>query len=134
MTKDVKIPVLHLHHNNDAELYYAKVKEDKTYLDNENVASFCGRSVINVTDRRGKHKKRFKTLLYLDGKTECVIIPDPETETDLIEPLTNKDRRTVVKREIAKQLGKFRPMETWQFLIIMILLGSLIAMQFIPGI
>ncbi len=56
-------------------------------------------------------------------------IPD-QVET-LFEPLTFKDRITIVKREIAKQLGHFKPMETWQFIVIIAMLGTILAVQFI---
>lgn len=55
----------------------------------------------------------------------------PDNIETIFEPLTYKDRITVVKREIAKQLGKFKPMETWQFgviiglIIVSIVLGAI---------
>ena len=53
----------------------------------------------------------------------------PDNLETLFEPLTFKDRVTVVKREIAKQLGKFKPMETWQFIVIIALVAAGIAVS-----
>lgn len=168
MTKETLIPVLHIKQNQDIELYNGRVKEDKVYLKNERVAQFTNSGVFTVVDKRGNVKKRFKAVIYLDGKANCSEIkskkeiidtaitemnPDAEKNNpgitvkiegqlqrlignaySIFEPLTDQDRRTVVKREVAKQLGRFRPIETWQFVLIMVLLGVLIALQFIPGI
>jgi hypothetical protein len=141
MAKAPRIPVLHIFHNQDAELYLATVREDKVYLKNEKVAQFINRGVFTVQCQK-KMPKRFKALIYLDGKAETAHLSNEEyqkftetvgekietstqdfqtiplTEEKIFEPLTDKDRQTVVKREIAKQLGKFRPMETWQFFVI----------------
>lgn len=147
-----EIPVLHVYHSQDADLYCAKVREDKVYLRNKTVAKFINRAVITVSVRK-KLPKKFKLLLYLDGKSECAKLSKesdysefaedktatvtsefqtlPETSEKLFEPLTDEDRKTVVKREIAKQLGKFKPMETWQFILIIALLAASIAIQFI---
>lgn len=168
MTQETFIPVLHVKQNNDIELYKAKLKEDKVYLKNEKVAQFTNAGVFTVIDKTGKKKRRFKTLIYLDGKANCSeiktkqeIIEAAKTEMDplaeqnnpgvtvkvenqlerlignaysIFEPLTDQDRKTIVKREVAKQLGRFKPIETWQFLLIMITLGVSIAINFIPGI
>lgn len=133
MTREAKIPVFHIFHNNDIELYTCTVREDKVYLENENVATFSNRGLFTVKDHRGKRLRKYKALFYLDGKTETVHIPESEEqENNFIEPLTNKDRKTIVKREIAKQLGKFRPIETWQFILIIIMLAAILALRFIP--
>lgn len=150
--KAPKIPVLHIYHNQDASLYKASVREDKVYLKNERVAQFTNKGVFTVKDETQRKKRKIKMLIYLDGKAETAKILDsetsaaklkkaqeetkefqtiPETKETLFEPLTDKDRITVVKREIAKQLGKFKPMETWQFIVIIALLGALLALQFI---
>lgn len=134
MANEAKIPVFHVQHNQDIELYDAKVREDKLYLNNEKVAQFCNSGVFTVHDKRKKKTRRFKAVIYLDGKAEATKVKPIETIPDsaetLLEPLTDKDRKNVVKREIAKQLGKFKPMETWQFIVILVMLGALIALQF----
>ena len=150
--KQPEIPVLHIYHSQDAELYRAKIREDKVYLKDEKVAQFSNRGVFTIKDLRGHKKKKFKALIYLDGKVDCAKIKTttdeekkkaleeaeknpkqlqviPETQETIFEALTDKDRKTVVKREIAKQLGKFKPLETWQFLIIIGLLGALLGLQ-----
>lgn len=136
MAKQPQIPVLHVYHNQDAELYYATIREDKVYLHDEKVAQFSNKGVFTVKDLLRRKKRKFKVLLYLDGKADCASTPGelqsiPETKESVFEPLTDKDRRTVVKREIAKQLGKFKPVETWQVLIIIGLLGAVLAIQLI---
>ena len=144
------MPVLHIYHNQDAILYKATIREDKVYLKGERVAQFSNKGVFTVKDETHRKKRKYKVLIYLDGKAETAKIgkekekavkeaeknPDilqtlPETKETIFEPLTDKDRITVVKREIAKQLGKFKPMETWQFIVIIAMLGALIAIQFI---
>lgn len=165
MAKTPVIPVLHLYHNQDASLYRATVREDKVYMRDEKIAEFSHSAVFTITDELGRKKRKFKAVIYLDGKanacqiqtgkdmkdkikaenealakeqgiTESTIniaklqqIPD-NIET-IFEPLTFKDRITIVKREIAKQLGKFKPMETWQFVVIIAMLGAAIAVSII---
>ena len=146
------MPVLHIYHNQDATLYKATIREDKVYLKGERVAQFTNKGVFTVKDETRRKKRKYKVLIYLDGKAETTKIKSdeqieadlkkaelnnahfqtlPETDESIFEPLTDKDRITVVKREIAKQLGKFKPMETWQFIVIIAMLGVLIAIQFI---
>ena len=150
MAKTVKIPVLHIYHSQDAELYKAAVREDKVFLKNEKVAQFTNRGVFTIKDKRGRITKKFKALIYLDGKATCASTPEeakkaleentknpdrlqtiPTTAETIFEPLTDKDRITVVKREIAKQLGKIKPMETWQFVAILGLIGAVLALELI---
>lgn len=138
--KTPKIPVLHIYHNQDGDLYRATIRENKVYLMNEKIAQFQNKGVFTIRVH-GKLPKKFKALLYLDGKAECAKLTPtqyegfteknaeateqfqtiPNTQETVFEPLTDKDRITVVKREIAKQLGKFKPMETWQFIALMAL-------------
>lgn len=147
MTKDQQIPVLHIYHNQDAEIYRATIREDKAYMKGEKCAEFSSKGIFTVKDNL--HKKKFKMIIYLDGKANTCqqqngkemkkkIVAEnkevaamenidkdtinqeklqeiPDNLETIFEPLTFKDRITVVKREIAKQLGKFKPMETWQF-------------------
>jgi hypothetical protein len=136
-----KTQVLHIYHNQDADLYPAVMREDKIYLMNEKVAQFINRGVFTIRVH-GKLPKKFKALIYLDGKAECAKLTAteyeeftkteaqkteqfqvlPETKETIFEPLTDNDRITVVKREIAKQLGKFKPIETWQFILLIALI------------
>ena len=163
--KTPTIPVMHLYHNLDGEIYRCNVREDKVYLKNGKVAQFNNRSLFTVTDRLGRRPRKIKIILYYEGKaTACYpqswqeiknkfgsleymnmldeqvknktinleplqTLP-PNCET-LFEPLTDNDRITVVKREIAKQLGKFKPMETWQFGVLMAIGIASIVLNFI---
>lgn len=163
--KDPKINVLHIYHSQDAELYKATIREDKVYCKGDKVPQFTNRGVFTVKDTRGRKNKKYKMLIYLDGKAKTAkptngeqmkkdmiaenkaeaeqigknisdVLPSdlvtiPDNAELLFEPLTFKDRVTVVKREIAKQLGKFKPMETWQFVVIIVLLAASIALHFI---
>lgn len=165
MGKTPQIPVLHLFHNQDGELYRANVREDKVYMKDEKIAEFSSKAVFTISDKLGRKTRKFKCIIYLDGKANaCQIqtgkdmkdkllkenavaaaeqgITEPTINTTklqeipdnietIFEPLTFKDRITVVKREIAKQLGKFKPMETWQFIVIIAMLSAAIALQFI---
>lgn len=54
----------------------------------------------------------------------------PDNIETIFEPLTFKDRITIVKREVAKQLGKFKPMETWQFIVLIALIAVDLALNF----
>ena len=167
MTKETLIPVFHVKQNLDVELYKGKVKEDKVYLKEGKVVQFTNNGVFTVIDKRGKKAKRFKAVIYLDGKDHCSevkskqeiietsiaemdpsAIENPELILEvkdrlerlignaysIFEPLTDQDRKTIVKREVAKQLGRFQPMTTWQFILLMILIGANIALNFVPGI
>lgn len=163
--KEVFIPVLHVFHNQDVKLYRAKVREDKVYLLGEKIAEFDNKSIFNMTRNKVGKPKRFKFLIYLDGKANtCQIQTGAEMAKKLIqenaiiekemnipigsslnleklqelppnverifEPLTFKDRITIVKREVAKQLGKFKPMETWQFIVLIALIAVDLALNF----
>lgn len=147
MAKQPKIPVLHIFHNRDGLAYKATIREDKAYLKGEKVAKFENQGVFTVKGIKLSKRSKTKFLIYLDGKSETAhmkikkkptgrekatenfqLIPTTE---ELFEPLTDEDRKTVVKREIAKQLGKFKAMETWQFIVIIAMLGASIALRFI---
>ena len=164
--KTPKISILHIYHSQDAELYHAKIREDKVYCKGDKVPQFTNKGVFTVKDTRSRKKKKYKLLIYLDGKSitakitngkqlkkdlkaenkaeaqavglkleDVLNLTELETIPDnlemLFEPLTFKDRVTIVKREVAKQLGKIKPLETWQFILIIVLLGASIALQFI---
>jgi hypothetical protein len=150
IAKAPKIPVLHIYHNQDATLYKATIREDKVYLRGEHIAKFTNKGVFTVKDETKRKKTKYKVLIYLDGKAETAKIPKdkeailkeaeenpetlqtiPETGESVFEPLTDNDRITVVKRQITKSLGKLKPMETWQFIVIIALLGALLALQFL---
>lgn len=167
MTKETAIPVFHVKQNQDIEVYRGKIKEDKVYLEDGKVAQFTNSGVFTIVNKLNKRTRRFKAVVYTDGKAECAEIrpadeiieravsdmdpknieKNPELKDkitgrlerllgnaySIFEPLTDQDRKTVVKREVAKQLGKFKPLQTWQFVLIIVLLGASIAIQFIPG-
>ena len=149
---EVRVPVFHVHHNQDIELYYAKVREDKVYLKNAKVAQFTNSGVFTVKDERRKKKGKFKALLYLDGKATATEIKSeedykkqqeknakdpsklqtiPDSQESLLEPLTDNDRKQVVKREVAKQLAKSKVMQTWQFVVLIGLGACVLAIQLI---
>jgi hypothetical protein len=168
MTKESQITVFHVKQNQDIDVYKGRVKEDKIYLKDSTVAQFTNSGVFTIVDRRTQKTRRYKCVIYLDGKKDCSEIREKEeiiskaiTEMDpheleknpdlkekitvqlqrlignaysIFEPLTDQDRKTVVKREIAKQLGKFKPISNIQFAVLLIMLGIAIAIQFIPGI
>lgn len=159
MSKNLpQIPVLHIYHSTDAELYRATIREDKVYLKGEQVTQFNNNGVFSVKDRLSRNPRKFKMLIVIDGKaTACQIRSkeditknvlaqtEPEnkekvqatlqtligTAESIFEPLTDHDRRTVVKREIAKQLGKIKPMEMWQFGVLIALVGAVLAFELI---
>jgi hypothetical protein len=158
MPKTPLIPVLHIYHSQDAELYKATIREDKVYLKGEQISQFNNKGVFTIKDVRGRSKKRFKLLIVIDGKvkacqirtqneikanvlaettpenrilTEIKLQTLPDTMESIFEPLTDHDRRTVVKREIAKQLGKLKAMETWQFIVLIALVGAVLAFELI---
>lgn len=136
MAKEPEIPVLHVFHNNDIELYYAKVREDKVYLNNKKIAQFSNQGVFTIKDRRGKVTKKFKAVIALDGKMSTAEQDVGELETipksaAIFEALTDNDRKEIVKRELAKQRAQQKAIETWQFIVILAMLGALIAMQFL---
>lgn len=156
MAKTPQIPVFHIYHNKDIALYRATVREDKVYCRDEKIAEFENSAVFTITDELGRRKRKFKAVLYLDGKANACAIQTgkeiknkiqtenpaqtinleklqslPDNIETIFEPLTFKDRITIVKREIAKQLGKFKPMETWQFVVLIALVSASIVVNFI---
>ena len=159
MTKTVEQPALHIQHNGEADLYEAKVKENNVYFDNGKVAKFNHSNVITVRDhihKKGliwKRATRMKLVLYLDGKGSCAKLPEnqtaleaawkegekqpnqlqtiPDSEETLLEPLTDQDRETFVKRAILKALAEAKQMKTWMFLIIIALEAAAIVLGFL---
>ena len=148
MGKTPKIPVLHFYHNQDGVAYPATIREDKAYMRGEKIAQFTNHGIFTIKGLKLSKRGKIKCLLYLDGKSETAHLKVdkkisgkekvnstlqtiPDTQETIFEPLTDLDRKTVVKREIAKQLGKFKAMETWQFIVIIALLGVSIALRFI---
>jgi hypothetical protein len=156
MPKNPQIPVLHIYHSQDAELYKATIREDKVYLKGDQVSQFNNKGVFTIKDVRGRSKKKFKLLIVVDGKVKaCQIRTQNEIKANVLaettpenrplietklqtlfdtmesifEPLTDHDRRTVVKREIAKQLGKLKAMEMWQFMVLIGLVAGVLALE-----
>lgn len=154
MVKNPKIPVLHILHSQSARLYNAVVREDKVYMRNNQLAQFSDKAVFTVVDETQRKKRKLNMVIVLDGKATASEIRTPRemkekilsetkperievvnamletlkgTTESIFEPLTDHDRRTVVKREIAKQLGKIKPMETWQFLVLIGLVSAALA-------
>lgn len=158
MTKSVEQPALHLQHNGEGDLYPAKIRENNVYFDNGKVAKFDRSSVFDIRDhihKKGfiwKRATRFKVVIYLDGKGSCAkVLKDkeledawkqaektagnlqhiPDSDETLLEPLTDQDRETAVKRMILKALAKAEQMKGWQFFVIMGLLVASIVINFI---
>lgn len=125
-----------------------KIKKDdiEPFFEAESIFSIkeiCTIPLIGrfITSRR----KRESCVIYLFGKQHCeklrapvetqpIIVTDPQNPSlekpedkektigNLFEPLTNKERVEIVKREIAKALRKFQPFSNTIVIIIIILL------------
>lgn len=75
-----------------------------------------------------KRRKREPGMIYILGKPKAEKLKNPKD--DLFEPLTDRERKQIVKREVAKTLGKFKPMSTAMFAILFILLMLNIVLNF----
>lgn len=62
---------------------------------------------------RNNMKARKPAVIWIDGKTTCEKLQSKDGE--LLEPITNADRKNIVKREIAKVLANIKPMKGWMF-------------------
>jgi hypothetical protein len=54
-----------------------------------------------------RRRRREPCMMHILGKEHVEKLKAPTT--DLFEPLSNDERKEIVKREIAKALGKFKP-------------------------
>jgi len=73
-----------------------------------------------------RHRRRKQAIIYLDGKPFCEKL---KSSQDLIEPLTDEDRKKIVKKEIAKTLGTYQMMKPWMFVILAVLLGISVILE-----
>lgn len=125
-----KIKVILIAENKNMNIATFPIKENKVLIEKDNYEPFFtadsvfGMKEISTIPLLGRwinrHRKREPCIIQLLGKERAETL---KTITDeLFEPLTNEERKDIVKREIAKTLRKFGPISNWMFAVLLILL------------
>lgn len=126
-----QIKVLLVGQNKNINVVKVPIKENKAVIAKDKFEPFfdadcifqikeiCQIPLIGkfITNRR----KREACLIQQIGKEHAEKLKAPGKD-DLFEPLTNEERKDLVKREIAKALRKFQPFSNVALIIIVILL------------
>jgi len=133
MGKD-KVQVLHVKHNKNIDVFDCDTEGDRLKIKDRD-PQFTSECIFNVKQTSSlpligriinRHRKRKQAVIFLDGKPFCEKL---RSSQDLIEPLTDEDRKRIVKKEIAKTLGTYQMMKPWMFVILAILLAIMLIMQ-----
>jgi hypothetical protein len=127
-----EITVFHVKHTKNIDIKTVKVEQDCVKIP-EREPQFTSECIFNVKEISSipllgrfinRHRKRKSVLIYLDGKPFCEKL---KSSNELIEPLTDEDRKRIVQREIAKTLGKFQVMKNiFAYIIIGLLIANII--------
>jgi hypothetical protein len=134
MSKD-KIKVFHVKNTKNIDIIQAEAKVDSIKIEADKEPKFTPEDIFNVKETStvpllGKfinsRRKRKQCVIYVDGKLSCEKL---SKANELFEPITDDDRKNIVKREIAKTLGKFQMMKPVMFIVLMILLVIILIMQ-----
>jgi len=135
MGKD-KIKVLHVKHTKNIDILNAPVNEQSVEVKSgDKEPQFNSECIFNVKVISdipllgrfiNRHRKREQALIYVDGKPFCEKL---RSSNELIEPLTDEDRKKIVNKEIAKALGRFQMMKPFMFVIIVVLVIVVIVLQ-----
>lgn len=125
-----KIKVLLIAENKNVNGAKFTIKENKVviekdkyepFFDSDSVFGYKDICTIPLLGRWiNRHRKREPCIIQVYGKERAEKLKTKEA--DLFEPLTNEERKDIVKREIAKTLRKFGPISNWMFAILLILL------------
>lgn len=133
MGKD-KVQVLHVKHNKNIDIFDCDTEADRLKIKGHD-PQFTSECIFNVKQTSSlpllgriinRHRRRKQAIIYLDGKPFCEKL---RSSQDLIEPLTDEDRKRIVKKEIAKTLGTYQMMKPWMFVILAVLLAIILIMQ-----
>jgi len=133
MGKD-KVQVLHVKHNKNIDVFDCDTEGDRLKIKDRD-PQFTSECIFNVKQTSSlpllgriinRHRKRKQAVIFLDGKPFCEKL---RSSQELIEPLTDEDRKRIVKKEIAKTLGTYQMMKPWMFVILAILLAIMLIMQ-----
>jgi hypothetical protein len=132
MAKD-KIKVFHIKHTKNIDAMDVETKEDILQI-KDIEPHFAAEDIFNLKEvatgplarLRNRHRKRKPIVFYVDGKPHCEKL---KTSSELFEPISNEDRKNLVKKEVAKALGKYQAMKPIMFIILMILLVVVIILQ-----
>ena len=137
MAKD-KIRILHVKPTKEIDVIEVDVEDDKVIVQKgEKEPQFSNECVYNIkpiskTRLIGRLANRFRkrepALIYVDGKTFC---EKPKPGGDFTEPITDKERKDVVRKEILKTLGRFQLMKPWMFIGLLIPIIIVIILQIV---
>lgn len=133
MGKD-KVQVLHVKHNKNIDVFDCDTEGDRLKIKDRD-PQFTSECIFNIKQTSSlpligriinRHRKRKQAIIFLDGKPFCEKL---RSSQDLIEPLTDEDRKRIVKKEIAKTLGTYQMMKPWMFVILALLLGVSVILE-----
>lgn len=131
-----KLKVLFVKRTKEIDLLEAEVKENKVIIQKGDYEpQFSNECVYNMKEISpsifgrisNRFRKRQSCVIFEEGKTFCAS-PGPES---LLEPITDKDRKNVVLKEIVKTLGKYQIMKPWMFIGLLIPIIIVIILQIV---
>lgn len=131
---DDKVQVLHVKHNKNIDIFDCDTDADRLKIKGRD-PQFTSECIFNIKQTSSlpligrminRHRKRKQAIIYLDGKPFCEKL---KSSQDLIEPLTDDDRKKIVKKEIAKTLGTYQMMKPWMFVILAVLVGISVILE-----
>ncbi|MCJ7482266.1 MAG: hypothetical protein MUO31_04810 [Thermodesulfovibrionales bacterium] len=131
-----KLRVLLVKRKREIDLLEAEIKEDKVMISKDMEPQYSNECVFNMKEVSNsffgrvfsnRFRKRQPCVIYEEGKIFCAS-PGPES---LLEPITDKDRKNVVLKEIVKTLGRYQTMKPWMFIGLLIPIIIVIILQIV---
>lgn len=80
------IPVMHIYPTQDAIIYKTRIKDGIAKIDDNKIAKVGSKNIFTIYDKTGTKKRKFKCIIYLDGKVEaCSVQNGLDMKTKMIE-------------------------------------------------
>ena len=124
-----KIKVLLVGQNKNINIIKRPIEENKVIIKKDKTEPFFDAdSIFQVKEVSTapiigklltKRRKREPCIIQVLGKPKAEKLT---SKKDLFEPLTNVERKDIVKREIAKTLKKFQPITPIMFVVLFLLI------------
>lgn len=120
MTKKGKLAIVQISQTRDIDIRTVTYKEDRAHIDGDE-PQFDSNSIFRLKvlssgplhQIRNALKFRLPAVIWIEGKPFCERMITKEG--DLLEPITNDDRKAVVRREIVKVLSGLKGLKNWMF-------------------
>jgi hypothetical protein len=135
MTKKGKLTVIQISQTKDIDIKNVRYIEERAIIEKgKEEPQFEADSIFRLkvfstgplAPLKNKLSLRKAAVFWIEGKTSCEKL---KSKDELLEPITNEDRKNVVRREIAKTIAGFKGLKTWMFAAIIALLVIVLIMQ-----